>query len=198
MLIKSCASPGFIVPFKKASCIAKSALFGGPRALLKRNTRCSRICRDEKSIRGLSRRSFIWTFSSALAPVLQHLKRTQHEMCKRSLYKNQQYKYCTHKQSLPPYWGTLISLRVSKLVHTLMALHGKFFARRLLGNGISPHTHLRVTCRLPCALTRACHSAYWFSVEPCKYVGRFAALSSSRRSKVRPPQISGRRCFTGF
>lgn len=53
-----------------------------------------------------------------------------------------------------------------------------------------PHARTRGTCRLvPC---------FSSSVEPCGYVGRFAALPSSSRSRVRPPHSPCPRSFASF
>jgi len=74
----------------------------------------------------------------------------------------------------------------------------KFVELGLFGVQNFCFTPLRVTCSLPSILTLTCRAAYRRSVAPCKYVGRFAASSSSRRSRVRLSRVSKRRCFTGF
>ena len=195
MLMKSCASPGVMVPFKKASCIAKSALFGGPRALLKRSTSCSRICRDEKSGRGLSRRSFIVRLSSVLASVLSPLKRTQQKYVKIYYKKLNKNKHCTHKQllltygtvhffrhgyfnphprrRLPAYWCNLSTFTYTR---TRMRAITAIFLPSCV------RAHMQAMRLKACsALTRApvipvafgpCFSSF---VEPCEYVRRFAA-----------------------
>jgi hypothetical protein len=78
---------------------------------------------------------------------------------------------------LPAYWCD---------ISTLTCVYAHMQAMRL-ESLLCPHTRTLDTCRLgPC---------FSSSVEPCGYVGRFAASPSSRRSRVRPPHSPSRRSF---
>jgi hypothetical protein len=92
----------------------------------------------------------------------------------------------------PAYWCSISTLTCAR-THTraMRAVFPPSCVRAHAGDAsrkfFHPHARARDTCRLvPC---------FSSSVEPCGYVGRFAASPNSRRSRVRPPHSPWRRSF---